>query len=251
MYPPRGGVPCGLLHLIFRFPFLVVPIALGVILALPHLNSIPQRCVPEAMITFCFDDGYSSTFSAFKLLEKYGFPGTLFVVTSFVGQPGYLNVEQILTLAEHGWEIGSHTVTHADNTQLTVDELLVSKQYLESLGLTVKSFASHFHYYDEEVMQLIRQYYFAHRSYVPGLNSILLEKPEDRYYLKAIVVKSTTTVQEVKEWMIKAKNEKKWLILVFHRIDESGEENWSSENFEKVLQFAIELGFKGIKISAP
>ena len=245
-------VPGALLHLLCRYPLLVVPIVLGLIFGLPHLYQLPEECLPSSMITFTFDDGCLSTYTrAFPILEKYSYPATAFIITSAVGEPGYMTIEQILDLVNNGWEIGSHTVSHADLTQLSDGqlsyELLESKQYLESFGLKVENFSSPYGNYDERVIKAVAQYYVSHRITWPaGLNDLPLKDSEDRYHLKSVLVEAKTTVEEVKQWIIRAKEEGKWLILLFHHIDKSGDYNWSSENLEEVVRFAYEEDFKGV-----
>jgi len=245
-------VSSGLLHLVCRYPLLVVPIALGLIFGLPSLSQAPGECLPSSMITFTFDDGYQSTYDkAFPILEKYSYPATAFIITSAVGESGYMTIEQILDLANKGWEIGSHTVSHVDLTELSDDqlsyELLESKKYLERFGLKVENFSSPYGEYNKRVIKAVAQYYFSHRtSRLVGLNDLPLNNPEDRYYLKSVSVEAKTTVEEVKQWITRAKEEGKWLILLFHHIDKSGDYNWSSENLEEVVRFAYEETFKGV-----
>jgi peptidoglycan/xylan/chitin deacetylase (PgdA/CDA1 family) len=101
-------------------------------------GSPPRRCV---VVTF--DDGFSSTLHAKEILDRVGFPATVFVVTSFVesGEPlcwpgiekwldaGFgdelrpLSWDDLEALREHGWEVGSHTVSHPLLTSLDDREL--------------------------------------------------------------------------------------------------------------------------------
>ncbi len=250
MYLPRPSP--SLFVLLCRFPFLVVPMVIGVTIGLCLIN-LPESCFPEAMITFAFDGSYLSTYTkALFLLQNYGYSGTVFVVTSRLNQPGYLTVSQLLEMAQKGWEIGSQGVTHFNLTQLSEPqleyELQASKEYLESLGLKVESFASPYGKYDERVINFISRYYFSHRTCQLGLNDLPLKK-DDQYYLKAVVVKATTNVEEIKQWILRAKERKKWLILTFYQIDEDGEDSWPSENLEEIVKFAFEQSFRGVKIA--
>ena len=90
-----------------------------------------------------FDDGFASTLRARTLLDEAGFVATVFVVTDFVdsgdplcwpgveqwlagktrGEMTPLGWEQLESLLEGGWEIGSHTTTHALLPQLGDEEL--------------------------------------------------------------------------------------------------------------------------------
>lgn len=60
-----------------------------------------------------FDDGGASCFDPIAdTLEQRGLRGRFFVVTSRLGQPGFLSAEQCRSLAERGHIIGSHSETH-------------------------------------------------------------------------------------------------------------------------------------------
>lgn len=203
------------------------------------------------MLTICFDDGYLSTYeNAYPVLERYGFKGTVSAVPSLIGQPGYMTWEQLTFLYDQGWEIGSHTYTHPHLTALTrpeiEQELSLSKQTLERHGFQVFSFASPYGEWNDEVIEVIKEYYLLHRTSWPfGLNDIPV--PEDqRYYLRAVAA-DEITIDEVKEWISRAKEENKWLILIFHRVDEDVPQyNVTSQQLDEILRYAHELGFRGV-----
>lgn len=67
-----------------------------------------------------FDDGFESVYTqAFPVLRALGVPGTVYPIWERVGQPGYLTAAQLEELRGAGWEIGSHTRTHAALVDLT------------------------------------------------------------------------------------------------------------------------------------
>jgi len=98
-----------------------------------------------------FDDGYESVYDiAFPLMQKYGFIGLVFPVVNYIGKMNdwdvtftsinrakHLDSDQISTLTDNGWEIGSHGLTHTAFTSLPSDELKIelqqSKQILEDI----------------------------------------------------------------------------------------------------------------------
>jgi peptidoglycan/xylan/chitin deacetylase (PgdA/CDA1 family) len=110
-----------------------------------------EEALPERSVVFTFDDGYISTLRAADILSAYGYPGTVFVVTSFVesGDPlawfgldgedvahlQPLDWDGLSRLAASGWEIGSHTHTHPLLTNLDdaglCDELITSQRLIE------------------------------------------------------------------------------------------------------------------------
>jgi peptidoglycan/xylan/chitin deacetylase (PgdA/CDA1 family) len=71
--------------------------------------------LPAKPIVLTFDDGYDDNYSnAYPLLRHFGYSGTFFVLTDFVGQAGYAGWEQIAEMSGNGMEIEAHGRTHAD-----------------------------------------------------------------------------------------------------------------------------------------
>jgi peptidoglycan/xylan/chitin deacetylase (PgdA/CDA1 family) len=129
-----------------------------------------------------FDDAFRSVFElGFPILSRLGVPATLFVPTAKVGRdeplswPGIedwleestrdelrpASWEQIEQLRDAGWEIGSHTRTHAHLTTLDdeqlADELSGSRQDCERrLGRPCLSLAYPYGDVDERVIAAAR-----------------------------------------------------------------------------------------------
>ncbi len=91
---------------------------------------------PNKYVVITFDDGDESVFyHAFPILKENGFAATVFVISDFVGsnnswdhnlwrnESTHLNWQQLKCLSDNGWEIGSHTVSHADLTKLTAERM--------------------------------------------------------------------------------------------------------------------------------
>jgi peptidoglycan/xylan/chitin deacetylase (PgdA/CDA1 family) len=115
----------------------------------------PARCV-----VLTFDDGYANTHEhGLPVLVREGFTATIFVVSGHVeghndwgptpdrlGTRPMLSWKQAAELVAAGIEIGAHTQTHQDLTQLSAlraqEEIIASRLDLERrLGIRVDSFA--------------------------------------------------------------------------------------------------------------
>ena len=109
-------------------------------------------------VALTFDDGYADNADvAAPLLERRGYPATIFVVSSRLGgvtdwtaEAGVngrplLTAEQIAALGSRGFDAGAHTRTHADLTATGVaveEEVASSRTELEAaLGVPVPTFA--------------------------------------------------------------------------------------------------------------
>jgi peptidoglycan/xylan/chitin deacetylase (PgdA/CDA1 family) len=119
------------------------------------------RDTPGA-VALTFDDGFRNFYEhAFPVLQRYGFPATVFVVSAYCGgrndwptQPrhngvpllGLMPWNQVAEVARGGIEVGSHTVTHPRMDRLSAAEIDAeldsSRAAIEDrIGRPVRSFA--------------------------------------------------------------------------------------------------------------
>jgi peptidoglycan/xylan/chitin deacetylase (PgdA/CDA1 family) len=77
-----------------------------------------QEPLPRKAVAITIDDGYRSVYDlAYPVLKKHHFTATLFIYTDFIdNSPNALTWEQLGELAQAGFEVESHTITHADLT---------------------------------------------------------------------------------------------------------------------------------------
>ncbi len=118
-------------------------------------------------VAITFDDAFASVIDlALPIMSRLGLPGTVFAPTAFMAQrqplswPGIehwlhtadadeltsMSWDDLGSLADRGWEIGSHTRTHPHLTQLDdqrlEEELTISRhECSERLGRTCTSIA--------------------------------------------------------------------------------------------------------------
>jgi peptidoglycan/xylan/chitin deacetylase (PgdA/CDA1 family) len=99
-------------------------------------------------IAITFDDGYEDFYTnVLPLLKENDMKATLYVVTDFIGRPGYLTASELEDIiASELVEIGAHTAHHKNLTPLSSakaqEEIEGSKRTLEQdYGLTVETFA--------------------------------------------------------------------------------------------------------------
>ena len=114
--------------------------------------------------TITFDDGLKDVYRvAYPELKKRGIPFTIFVVTDFLNQEGYISTDELLELAADPLvTIGSHGVTHnilkgmpQENQQF---ELKDSKERLEALlEKPVRYFAYSHGQFDGTTLEILRK----------------------------------------------------------------------------------------------
>jgi len=117
---------------------------------------------PAKAIALTFDDGYADAYTdALPVLKRYGLLATFYIVTNFVGQPGYMTWEQVTALRDAGMEIGAHTVSHLDLTSLDWEtanvEIAQSKAEIDHhLNMNVTSFCYPTGLYNAEIEEQVR-----------------------------------------------------------------------------------------------
>ncbi len=118
---------------------------------------IGKTMLPAKPMILTFDDGYRDNFThAFPLLKKFAFPAVIFLVTDRQRRTNFWDADEpqeplmcdaeIREMSAAGIEFGSHTVSHADLTCCSEEELRCelsdSKKTLEELlGKKITSLA--------------------------------------------------------------------------------------------------------------
>jgi peptidoglycan/xylan/chitin deacetylase (PgdA/CDA1 family) len=113
---------------------------------------------PPRTVAITFDDCYRDNLFAAQVLAEHGLPATFFVPAGFVGTDAVfewdrplqplpnLSWDDVRAMVQMGFEIGSHTVTHANLGTLPLPdvrrELLDSRKMIEDkIGQPVRWFA--------------------------------------------------------------------------------------------------------------
>ncbi len=132
----------------------------------------------EDLVAITFDDGFRSVFEhAVPVLQRYGFPATVFLVTDYCGannawpgQPAWapraplLDWTEVREMAAGGVVFGSHTRTHPDLRRVRPaqahEELTGSKKAIEdATGRPVVTLAYPYGVSDASVRRLVEAHY--------------------------------------------------------------------------------------------
>jgi hypothetical protein len=186
------------------------------------LSPFSYQGFDKAMVSITNDDGFASLYTnGLPVLQKYGVPMTAYALSSYIDAPKYMTTTQLKSLAAAGIEIGSHSVDHADLTQLSATaqdaQLRSSQTTLQNLlGLPVTNYAAPYGAYNQQIVSSAQKYYQSYRGVQSGYNA---RNNFDIMNLRVQNVESTTAVSDIQNWLQQAAVTKTWLILVYHEID--------------------------------
>lgn len=204
-----------------------------------------SNVLERGLVTITFDDGFASVYAEAKLrMDKYGFPGVAYVITDLVGAPGRMSIQQLKDLQAAGWDIASHTKTHAylvgdkpDADQIR-GELEGSKRWLAVYGFQrgAQHFSSPGGEFNSKILDEIKKHFVSHRTIMEEKESY---PPADPYMLKARNIINTTPVAHVQKWVDEAAANKEWLILIFHNVNEPAdiETKIAPQTFQAIIDY--------------
>ena len=132
------------------------------------------RPFPDRSVVITFDDGFADNHrNAFPVLASEGIPATIFLATGFIEGDALpvlrdrsgvapLSWNQVEEMAQHGIEMGAHTVTHPelpglDDTALRREVFDCRRAIEERLGRPVGSFCYPRGKFDERVVSAVRK----------------------------------------------------------------------------------------------
>ncbi len=165
----------------------------------------------KPLVAIAFDDGFRNVYEhGFRILQRYGFPATIFLVTDYCGkmndwsgQPLHIRRYPLLTwneireMSQGTIDFGSHTQTHPDLTMLPThrveEELLGSKRKIEdAIGRSVDTFAYPYGVYNGAVRKIVKTHFNISCStslgFVSRQSDLFAIERLDMYYLRRPMV---------------------------------------------------------------
>ncbi|MCP4143195.1 MAG: polysaccharide deacetylase family protein [Chloroflexi bacterium] len=143
--------------------------------------------LPQKPIIISFDDGRLDIYeNAFPIMEEYGYPGVFYIISGGLGDQGLVGVDELQEMAAAGWEIGSHSHSHADLSKIRKEasyrEVVSSRDVLEeALGFPITSFAYPFGTITETAG---KQIHIADYESAAGLGHTDSQGPGNLFYLQ-------------------------------------------------------------------
>ncbi|NJS41356.1 polysaccharide deacetylase family protein [Candidatus Gracilibacteria bacterium] len=191
----------------------------------------PSGDFDRALVSIDFDDGWTSAYTkGFSVLDEFGYKGTAGITTNYVRDQSiyngtYMTPDMVLDLNNRGHSIASHTLDHANLTTLSAGEvdrqLRESKEYLENLlGESVNYFITPYCSINSSITNIAKTYY---PTGIRNCDSYYNTASNfDQYNVKSFPIFKTTTNQEIADALDTAKNNKQWLVLMYHEVNNSG-----------------------------
>lgn len=212
----------------------VIGVPLGVSLGISLGSPLPafaaatsNQDMRSGAVSLSFDDGYEVVYQyALPLFKKYGITGTAYITTGAVGQPGFMTWDQIRELEKEGWEIQAHSVTHPIMEKIPLPE--ARDEGVNSLGSLHEhgfknacGLAFPYGSYNPEVIAELAKTF----SFLRGFwdrDDFNASDTLNSYLLQVQAIDRNTSLDKIKGWLKKAKDEKKNLSLVFHDLELDG-----------------------------
>lgn len=214
------------------------------------------------MISFHFDDGYSSHYEqAFKVFEEAGVPGCIgLIARDFEKEeviksgdaklgPLLMTKNQALEMQKAGWEIVGHSRHHKHmNQPLEADdaysEIVESKKILEREGFLIKQFMTPMSVCHPDMIPLISKHYegaFTEHSdsSVAPIEELVQNIPLSKYRLhRSCLTKHTP--DQLKEYVDYVEKHDRWLVFYDHDLGVNG--NITEQGLRELLEYCKQKG---------
>ena len=217
--------------------FFVVILVLFILISIFSVQNLDRGVI------IWFDDGLKNTFDvAHPMMKEYGHVGMVSVITDCVGfvfEDGIwrdkpcMNLTELRTLQEDGWEIASHTITHPYMNEISQDqvedEIIESKNWIEeNLGVSPEAFVYPYGIvaHDDIVQE---NYRFERAS-----DTDIWDGRETR--IPVVYIKEGET-WKADYWLKKTKEERGFAVFLIHSLVDSPEGRWENtpEEFQDLL----------------
>jgi peptidoglycan/xylan/chitin deacetylase (PgdA/CDA1 family) len=176
----------------------------------------------DTVVSLTFDDGDADNFQILPVLASNQLSATWYIVSGFIGTPGYMSEAQLAALHEAGHEIGGHSLSHTKLTEVRGADLgrevCQDRLNLLARGFEVRSFAYSYGHYDSEAQQAVRDCgYNSARIVTGGPEGI---PPTDAFALKAMpYIVTDVRLPKMQRYVSQVADAGGgWVIFVFHHI---------------------------------
>jgi peptidoglycan/xylan/chitin deacetylase (PgdA/CDA1 family) len=151
----------------------------------------------EKPVIITLDDGYADNYSnAYPILKKYGLKATIFIVSGFIGAPGYLTREEMKEMTDI-ISFQAHTTKHENLTKLNpkklLSEMIVPRVKISAItNEPVYVFAYPTGYYNDAVISAVSEHY----AYAVTINGGVYKEGSDKLLILRRYIHRDLTLQD-------------------------------------------------------
>ena len=200
-------------------------------------SPLPFTITRHGLVSINFDDGYQSMFDhGLPILDAAGLKSTQYIITQKVGTDSYVTLDEVMQMYNNGHEIGVHTRTHRNLTTLSdaemTDEIVGARQDLISWGIMPTTLAYPYGGYNLAVEAVVqgaglrgaRDSDLGYNSSGLGLTfggPLYHDTHPLELWSEAAEMDMNTTLSDITSEIDYAAANNLWLILLFHRVDDT------------------------------
>ena len=200
-------------------------------------SPLPFTITRHGLVSINFDDGYQSMFDhGLPILDAAGLKSTQYIITQKVGTDSYVTLDEVMQMYNNGHEIGVHTRTHRNLTTLSdaemTDEIVGARQDLISWGIMPTTLAYPYGGYNLAVEAVVqgaglrgaRDSDLGYNSSGFGLTfggPLYHDTHPLELWSEAAEMDMNTTLSDITSEIDYAVTNNLWLILLFHRVDDT------------------------------
>ena len=201
----------------------------------------------QPTVLFTFDDSSSTVYDlAYPIMQERGIQGTIFVVTDW-DEENVNTLSELHELKSVGWDISSHTKTHANlatTTNNLTTELRGSQLWLQDNGFGKSSLCIAYPYggIDDEAMTEIQKYYLIGRTIKKSSNEPHIQEisTDYQYTLKHVYPTIDVSTDYINASIDDCIAQNGMCILTFHSLNPEYtgyEYSYTVENFTKICDY--------------
>ena len=200
------------------------------------------------MVSFNLDDGWDSGYeNGLPIFDAAGVKTTYYMTTDHLDYSDFITPEQLATVKASGHEIGNHTRSHADLTLITEaqaqEEVVGAKEALEALGIETSTFAYPYGASNTAVQDVVKNAGYAGAR---GTDDGYIDRLTNPMNLPSWDI-GGMSFEQVKAIIDGAAAEKKWVILIIHKVDVAGDpESVSSEVLQQAVEYVQSQGVETV-----
>lgn len=208
------------------------------------------------VVIISFDHAADPKITEFVLDEMHAreIRATLYVQTGLIGAKRWNSTtEHLQILHDHGWDLGSHTVTHARlgflNARAIEHEIRESAAELETIGLTkgIRHFSYPESSHSQVSMEIVRKYFSTARLVTGKLGN---HSPvgDERYLLDCLSMKAVDPASKGINFINLGVEQKKVAHVMFESIfrENPPAQGYLFDRFVEILNFVASMRDAGV-----